>query len=159
MYSAGRVGVGGAFAGDDGTSGVGPLDEHFFLYCEELDYAIRARASGLGLAWCRDSVVHHHGAASTGGRSRTRAQGSALSAYHENLSHLRLTAKHFGGWRLPVAWCARLGFKLVAAALRWRWDTVGPLLRAYRDFAKGAPATPPTALPARLCWPDPGPDR
>lgn len=42
---------------------VGPLDESFQFYCQDLDFCVRARGAGWGVAIVPDfPVVHHHGA-------------------------------------------------------------------------------------------------
>src|SRR5581483_11850031 len=48
---------------------VGPLDEAFFLYCEEVDWCVRAKKRGWVVAHVPDAAVVHHG-----GRSAARAR-------------------------------------------------------------------------------------
>lgn len=46
---------------------VGPLDEGYFLHCEDLDWFVRFRDAGWGIYLVPDAeVVHHKGACSTG---------------------------------------------------------------------------------------------
>jgi GT2 family glycosyltransferase len=46
---------------------VGPLDEGYFLHCEDLDWFVRFHAAGLKILFVPDvSVIHHKGACSTG---------------------------------------------------------------------------------------------
>lgn len=41
------------------TDAVGPWDESFFLYSEEVDYQLRARAAGFGVRYVPEAVVTH----------------------------------------------------------------------------------------------------
>ena len=120
---------------------VGPLNEIFFLYCEELDLAVRAKQLGFDTGWARDSVVYHEGGVSTGSRTSTNESGSDLAAYHENLSALRYTRLHHRH-ALPVAMTARLLFKCASIAYRRSWNEYRPMFRAYRDFVFGRPTQP-----------------
>lgn len=46
---------------------VGPLDEGYFLHCEDLDWFVRFHAAGLKILFVPNvSVIHHKGACSTG---------------------------------------------------------------------------------------------
>lgn len=65
---------------------VGPMEESYFLYFEELNWSRRARRS-FKHAWARDSLVFHKEGASIGTSSRTRS--SDLSIYCYNLNLLR----------------------------------------------------------------------
>ena len=56
---------------------VGPLREDYFLYYEEVDWALRRTAP---LAWAADAPVYHKGGASIGSRTQ-RQRASALSLY------------------------------------------------------------------------------
>ena len=114
---------------------VGLLNEQFFLYYEEADYARRLRSKGYELAWCRDSVVYHKGAVSTGGRSTAKQRESILANYHENLSTLLFTYLHYP-YLLPLAASFRLAMKIVVFSLFRRGYLLGPLFRAYRDFMR-----------------------
>ncbi|UHD14513.1 glycosyltransferase family 2 protein [Thiocapsa bogorovii] len=113
----------------------GLLDERFFLYFEELDLAHRLPDPTSQLKWCPESLVFHHEGHSTGGRSACNGTESVRSSYHENLSALRLTRKHWPGY-LPIAMLARLCGKSLAAVLNGRWHLLRPLILAFLDFLK-----------------------
>jgi hypothetical protein len=46
---------------------VGLLDEHFFMYYEDLDWSIRFRQAGFRLLWVGKARLYHHESRSTGG--------------------------------------------------------------------------------------------
>lgn len=84
---------------------VGLLCEDYFLYFEEIDWAVRGRGR-LALAFAPDSVVYHREGAATGRPARAAAADClALS------NRLRFTRNH-RPWALPTVW---LGFLLVLA--------------------------------------------
>lgn len=56
---------------------VGPMREDYFLYYEEVDWAMRRNAP---LAWAADAPVYHKGGASIGSRT-TRQRASVVSLY------------------------------------------------------------------------------
>lgn len=114
---------------------VGLLNEQFFLYYEEADYALRLRAQGYELAWCRNSIVYHKGAVSTGGRTTVKQCESTLANYHENLSTLLFTLLHYP-YLLPLAACFRLAMKITVFLLFRRGYLFKPLFVAYRDFLR-----------------------
>lgn len=71
---------------------VGLLDDRFFLYSEEQDWAYRARARGnFDFAYAPDAHVYHKEGGATGW-SATKFNATAL--WHMTRSRLRLTMKH-----------------------------------------------------------------
>jgi hypothetical protein len=63
----------------------GPLDDGFFLFCEDVDWSIRIREAGYRLYFLPDAKVTHYRGASTGGRR-------IVWIYHMSL--LRFYSKH-----------------------------------------------------------------
>lgn len=95
---------------------IGGLDERFFMYCEDVDFCLRARQHG----W----VVHYHPGARVlhriGGSTET-AERAMLVERHRSL--WRYYLKHFPRRRAidPIAWAViwgRCGFAVAAWALR-----------------------------------------
>lgn len=95
---------------------IGPADERFFMYCEDVDFCLRARR--------RNWAVHYHPGARVrhciGGSSRLAATRTSIERHR---SMWRYYAKHFG--RSPVkdavvgaAIWGRCGWALAAAGLR-----------------------------------------
>lgn len=112
---------------------VGYLDERFFLYFEELDLTQRVKKLGYHLGWCKDSIVSHHRGMSTGGHSHNKSKGSWMSHYHENLSCLWLTLKHYPFY-LPIVMPFRLISKMVLFTKRMDFHLFSALFAAYKDF-------------------------
>lgn len=70
-------------------SDVGPLAEDYFMYCEELDWCIRARKNGWGLGHVPDSIVWHDSMKAPGKRRRLEQ-----IAYYRGRSILALAERH-----------------------------------------------------------------
>jgi N-acetylglucosaminyl-diphospho-decaprenol L-rhamnosyltransferase len=96
---------------------VGPLDERFFLYAEEVDLFKRLREAGWRVLCTPELEVLHEGGVSTG-RSRRMHLIHSTSVYRYFEKH------HARGWRrvlLPFAWAVlRLRAEVVSLADRLR---------------------------------------
>lgn len=114
----------------DYLSRAGYLDERYFLYYEEIDWA-RAGGAAHRPVWAPDAVIYHrYGAAS---KSERRAAGepsqrSPLSDYHMTRSRVLFAAK----WRPPLAPLAMLagGAQAARRYLRGRSANGAAVLRA-----------------------------
>jgi GT2 family glycosyltransferase len=84
----------------------GLFDERFFMYYEDSDYCLRARAAGYRLMVVPQAVVWHRVAASAGGSD------SPDERYHMALSSVRFFRKHTRGWRWAVVAPYRTGSAL-----------------------------------------------
>lgn len=93
---------------------VGPMDERYFLYFEELDWAYRARRAGFRLAWAPDSVVIHKEGAAIGSSATRRPSDIALR--YMTSSYLRFIRRHLP-WLLPIA-IARMALNMLKWHLR-----------------------------------------
>ncbi|BCU05537.1 glycosyltransferase family 2 protein [Allochromatium tepidum] len=97
---------------------VGPLDEGYFLHCEDLDWFVRFHEAGLKILFVPDvSVIHHKGACSTGDPlavERHKHRGmERFFRKHQMQRHSRL----FGAL---VIFGIRVHFGLKAIAIRLR---------------------------------------
>ena len=72
---------------------IGPMDERFFLYFEDLDWGIRAKQIGLGYA--KDAVVPHMGGTTIGASAGHRAHRSSLYVYLHQRNMLIFVRKHY----------------------------------------------------------------
>ena len=79
---------------------VGLMDEQYFLYYEEIDWAIRAKAQFKNI-YADDAVVYHKEGASIGSASLTTAP-SLLSEFYCNSSKILFMKKHYP---LNLPWC------------------------------------------------------
>lgn len=79
---------------------IGLMEEGYFLYYEEIDWAVRAR-NKFKLAISLESVVYHKEGRSIGSASMRKA-ASPMSEFYMARSKLRFMAKHYA-WRLPLS--------------------------------------------------------
>ena len=86
---------------------VGLMCEEYFLYYEELDWAIRGKKHGFRLAWAPDSIVYHKEGATTGGGADPR-QRSLRSDYWSIRNRIYFTYK-FYPYALPTIYFGLLG--------------------------------------------------
>ncbi len=77
----------------------------YFLYWEDFDWGIRAKAA-CGIGYVHSSVVPHIGGSSTGA-VRQRAQRSPLAVYLRNRNQLHFVRRHHPGW---FAWTVFVSF-------------------------------------------------
>jgi GT2 family glycosyltransferase len=109
---------------------VGLLNDKYFLYYEELDYAVRAKAINVALGWCPSATVFHKKGRST---NRGRNTKTSLAEYYANLSCLIFTAQFYPS-ALLVSAGLRMIFKSVHFGITGRFDLLSAMFRAYRDF-------------------------
>ncbi len=110
---------------------VGPMSEDYFLYYEELDWALRARGR-FTLAYAQHSRVYHKAGATIGSSNRS-SERSLLSDRHLMANRLRIT-RRFHPHCLPtvrgfllVEWLIRrLRGRKAHAGMIWRLITEGP---------------------------------
>ncbi|NLG28453.1 MAG: glycosyltransferase family 2 protein [Chloroflexi bacterium] len=117
---------------------VGPLDERYFMYTEEMDLCARLLAAGWRCYWEPRAVVTHYGESST----RQVADEMYVQLYRSKAQFQR----KFGGQRrarlyrvlLAIAYLSRWLFAalagLVSPAMAARRRTFGRLLAALPEF-------------------------
>lgn len=76
---------------------VGLMDEDYFLYFEEPDWAERGRKHKWKIHYCYRAVVYHKGGATTGGKGySSKNKGSTdLSDYYFQRARVLFTRKHY----------------------------------------------------------------
>jgi len=122
---------------------VGLFDERFFLFCEELDFCLRAKSLGFGLGWCREAQVVHAGGASLQAGFPDARERALVANYHENLGALMI-AREWAGAAFPLAVSWRFFGKLAVLAARRETYLAAALFAAFkRFFSRGV--RPPVA--------------
>lgn len=79
---------------------VGVMEDRYFLYFEEIDWAVRAKSAGFTLGFAKDSIVYHKEGASIGS-SYDKNNRSPLSTYYMTKSRTRFITKFFPQY-LPI---------------------------------------------------------
>ena len=85
---------------------VGLMDQSYFLYCEEMDWAERGRQRGYRPLVALKSQLRHKEGASTGSRGGVRNK-SLLSERYGVINRLRITRKFWPHY-LPMVWSSLL---------------------------------------------------
>ncbi|GAC1519111.1 MAG: glycosyltransferase family 2 protein [Herpetosiphon sp.] len=92
---------------------IGDLDEQFFLYYEDIDLSLRARAAGYRVLVAPDAHAWHDGSLSTRDRPN-------LKLFYEARSRLRFFHKHLDPGQRLLFYAAELRF-VVMRSIRWLW--------------------------------------
>jgi N-acetylglucosaminyl-diphospho-decaprenol L-rhamnosyltransferase len=94
---------------------VGPLDEGFFMYFEELDWCRRCRAAGWEIHYLPTAkIIHYEG--------KSSEQVIAARTIRFQRSKIRYFGKYYGvGWELVIRFflLATFAFQLVEESLKW----------------------------------------
>jgi GT2 family glycosyltransferase len=99
---------------------VGLLDEHFFMYLEDVDLAFRAQLRGWSCLYQPLARVYHQGSATGGG---------ALASFYNGRNLIRLLAKDLPAGLVP---------RLLPAVLRFQARRAREALAAWRGSAARA---------------------
>jgi GT2 family glycosyltransferase len=119
---------------------VGPMHEEYFLYCEEVDWCLRAIQAGLKLGFAPKAVVLHHQGTSTGNtqdiRSKTRAP-----VYLNERNKMVMSRDLFPG-RFPIS--ATMAFLIIFMrfARRRAWKQLGYALDGWAAGLRGERGAP-----------------
>lgn len=131
----------------------GLLPEEYFLYYEDLAFALNARRAGFALAWARESLVQHKEGGSTGARGGGGGRPAARSALVDYLSvrnRIWLIRRYYP-WALPAVLASLAGVCLNRLR-RGQAGRLGLVGRAALDGLRGNMGRPPEIMPARGAW-------
>jgi GT2 family glycosyltransferase len=104
---------------------VGLIPEHFFLYFEEISWALASRHR-FRLGYAPSSVVYHHEGSSTGvGRGARRASGSAQFLLYRNRF---LFARRYLPKRLPFVYLGMV-LAILEGLYRGEWQSLRTFFR------------------------------
>ncbi len=105
---------------------IGLLCEDYFLYFEELDWALRAKGK-YSIACAPDSIVYHKQGASIGGNDLYVTKRSKLSDYYSIRNRILFTKKYYP-WCLPTVYLG-LCWAIVNRVRRKQWNRIGMIIR------------------------------
>lgn len=118
----------------------GPMAEDYFLYCEEVEWCLRAEARGLRLGFAPDALIAHEQGTSTG-NSRDLKGRSQLSVYLGERNRLLLTRDLYSGL-LPMAAVAALALLSLRFLRAGAWRQWGYALRGWAAGLAGRRGVP-----------------
>jgi len=98
----------------------GPMPENYFLYYEEVDWALRR--GDLPLAYCKDAIIYHRAGTAIGSPTLGRP-ASPFSLYFKHRGRIRFVRRHLpralpGALMYSLAKAAQLGLKGFGAEAR-----------------------------------------
>lgn len=102
---------------------IGCFDEQFFMYYEDIDISLRARAAGYAISLAPAARVWHHGSFST----RDKPD---LKLFYEACSRMLFFAKHLPAREKPLFYAEEARYVL-ALTLRWLVAGKAHAARAY----------------------------
>jgi N-acetylglucosaminyl-diphospho-decaprenol L-rhamnosyltransferase len=101
----------------------GPMREEYFLYCEEVEWCLRARARGLRLGFAPDAWVLHHSGTTTGSSDAFRERPKT-PIFLDERNKMLVTRDCFPA-RMPVAAVAALALAFLRFPRRGAWRQLG----------------------------------
>jgi len=116
---------------------IGPFDEEFFAYHEEVDWCATAREHGLRVVFAPRAVVEHRGQASSGGRAFVSRR-----QYLTARNMVRFVRKHGSPaerWRFALWFAAMLPLSFLRRLLRGEQEGVLLKLRGIVDALRDRP--------------------
>jgi len=119
---------------------VGPMREDYFLYCEEVEWCVRARSVGMRLGFADRARVMHNQGSSTGSGLRV-SERPKLQIYLDERNKLLLTADRFPK-RMAIAAIAALFLILLRYGMQGTAQQVGIALRGWWAGLKGERGRP-----------------
>ena len=81
---------------------LGPMREEYFLYCEEVEWCIRARQEGLRLGFAPQALVEH-GHGTTTGSGESVARRPKLPVYLDERNKMLVTRDRYPALIMPAA--------------------------------------------------------
>jgi len=121
----------------------GLMQEDYFLYCEEVEWCLRARAKGLRLGFAPDAVVLHEQGTSTGNAPSLKAR-SRVSVHLGERNRLLLTRDRYPAL-LAVAAAAALVLLVLRFGRGRAWRQLGWALQGWAAGMAGQRGAPPWA--------------
>lgn len=114
---------------------VGPMTEDYFLFYEELDWAMRGQREGFRLGYAPGSVVLHKEGATIGTSHRGRSSPLAmrLLSFNRLLFTRRFYPEHLGSVR------RRMALEVLVFVKRREWASAWALLRALAGVRPALP--------------------
>ena len=107
----------------------GLLDESFFLYFEELDFALRAK--GYTMAFAQKSIVYHHEGATIDAMRELIPGTPYAKEYYFHRNRLRIVNRYFR-WAIPTAY-ASIVFSLVKRLVKFEFASLRQIIMAVKD--------------------------
>jgi len=110
----------------DFINDIGLMNEEYFIYFEEIDWAMRARGK-FTLAFAPESHVYHKAGTTIGGGYKDGEKNSLFSDYYYFKNMILFTRKFFA-WALPFVY-TRIFFMLFQKIIGRQWASASLLIK------------------------------
>lgn len=120
---------------------VGLMRDEYFLYCEEVEWGLRAGKMRVKLGFAPDARVRHDQGSTTGSAGALRSR-NRLPIYMDERNKLNVV-RDISGWRLPVAAVATLILLTMRYGARGAWKQWGYALAGWWAGVCGERGVPP----------------
>jgi GT2 family glycosyltransferase len=120
---------------------VGPMREDYFLYCEEVEWCLRAIQRGMRLGYAPGADVLHEAGTTTGSYAAIRSR-PRTPIYLGERNKLLTTRDRFPA-RLPVASLAAFALLCLRFGKARAWRQLGYALSGWRAGLRGERGPPP----------------
>lgn len=108
---------------------IGLMSEDYFLYFEEIDWAVRAKGQ-FKLGYAPESIVYHKEGATIGSSSDPNKK-SITADYYAIKNRIVFTRKHYR-WALPAVYCGLIGVALNRIR-RKQWNRLLMIVKAILE--------------------------
>ena len=108
---------------------IGPMDESYFIFYEDLDWGLRAKSCGLGYATA--SIVWHKRGTTTG-TAKCLAERPRLTTYLEHRNAIYFARRYFP-WTLPI----RIAVSFLTAIRFLRYRAAGNFVATLEGTLAG----------------------
>ncbi len=119
---------------------VGAMREDYFLYCEEIEWCLRATDAGLAMGYAPRALVFHEAGTATGS-GNSQATMSRLSAYLNARNRVLLADDQPGGAPWGARWLIA-GHLLVRFGKRRAWGVMRHALAGWMAGMRGERGIP-----------------
>jgi hypothetical protein len=123
----------------------GPMREDYFLYCEEVEWCLRACARGARLGFASEARVMHRQGSTTGHDMSFRRQ-ARMPVYLNERNRLLLTRDRFPSL-LPLAAVVAFGLIFLRFARRGAWRQLSYAIDGWRAGLAGERGQPAWVRP------------
>jgi N-acetylglucosaminyl-diphospho-decaprenol L-rhamnosyltransferase len=111
------------------VTAAGPMREDYFLYCEEVEWCLRAIQAGMRLGFAGDALVLHKQGTSTGAHADLRTR-SKLSVYLNERNRVLVSRDLFPQF-LPLALFTVLATLILRFGKRRAWRQLGYAVQGW----------------------------
>ena len=124
----------------------GPMREDYFLYCEEVEWCLRARRAGMRLGFAADALILHHQGTTTG-NSRALNKRPRMPVFLNERNKILLTRDLYPA-ALPVVALSSVTVCAVRYARRGAWRQLSHALAGWRAGLRNERG-PPRQIPSQ----------